>query len=194
MRQSVVLPLLGERLRQPVFNGFIWRYLYTASVIREAGVRFEGTYLEDELFLLEYFCLAGRLVVTEQPLYRYYYNPASITHKYMKNFSQVFFGFMKRKAVLAERYGLDAQCPLWRENSCWAGLLIAVGNEYAPGNPRTGKEKQTAVERWCRQPEVAHAIETLRPEGLSRRKQLVANLLRAKQYWLLTWLYQMKNR
>ena len=56
IREKIVAPLLGERLAAPVFNGFIWRYLFSAKVIRAAHLRFEGAYLEDELFLLEYFC------------------------------------------------------------------------------------------------------------------------------------------
>ena len=27
------IPLLGDRLAQPVFNGFIWRYLFSAEII-----------------------------------------------------------------------------------------------------------------------------------------------------------------
>ena len=194
LRERIVLPLLGERLCQPVFNGFIWRYLYTAELLRTAALRFEGAYLEDELFLMEYFCLARCLAVTDTPLYRYYENPASATHKYMADFAAVFSRFMERKEALAARYGLDARCLQWRENSNWAGLLIAVGNEYAAGNPKSSREKQAAVAAWCRRPEMAGAIQNLRPRGLSRRKQLVAELLRGGHYWLLTKLYQLKNR
>ena len=83
IRKGIVYPLLGDRLTQPVFNGFIWRYLYSARIIRDHQIRFEGAYLEDELFLMEYFCCARLLAVTDQPLYRYLYNPASATRKYM---------------------------------------------------------------------------------------------------------------
>ncbi len=194
LRERVVLPLLGERLRQPVFNGFIWRYLYTAEILRAASLRFAGAYLEDELFLMEYFCHARRLAVTEQPLYRYYENPASATHKYMKNFERTFADYMERKAELARRYDLERACPQWRENSNWAGTLIAVGNEYAAGNPKSLAEKQAAVAAWCRRPEMAEALAALRPQGLNRRKQLVADLLRGGHYWTLSRLYQWKNR
>ena len=194
LREKIVLPLLGERLRQPVFNGFIWRYLYAAAPLREAGLRFQGAYLEDELFLLEYFCLIRRLAVTEEPLYRYYENPASATHRYMARFQQVFADYLERKGELAERYDLTKACPQWRENSCWAGLLIAAGNEFAPGNPESGAEKRAALAAWCARPEMDRAIRTLRPEGLSRRKALVAALLRGRHYRLLQWLYQVKNR
>ena len=79
--RHIVYPLLGERLRMPVFNGFIWRYLFSADILQRENVTFEGAYLEDELFLMEYFCHAQRLAVTEQPLYRYLINPNSATHK-----------------------------------------------------------------------------------------------------------------
>ena len=147
---GIVNPLLGDRLAQPVFNGFIWRYLFSARILREAEITFEGAYLEDEIFLMEYFCNAQRLAVTEEPLYRYLLNPASATHKYMADFRQVFARFMERKAALAERYGLEAARPQWRENSNWAGLLIAVGNEYARDNPKSIRQRQKAVQAFCR--------------------------------------------
>lgn len=194
IRERIVCPLLGDRLAQPVFNGFIWRFLFSARILREAGIAFEGAYLEDEIFLMEYLCNAQRLAVTEEPLYRYLLNPASATHKYMADFSQVFARFMERKAALAERYGLEAERPRWRESSNWAGLLIAVGNEYAPGNPRTWAQRRRAVEALCAQPEMARAIRTLVPTGMSRNKQLAAALVRGGHFTLLTWLYRLKNR
>lgn len=192
--EGIVYPLLGDRLTQPVFNGFIWRYLFSAQILRDAGITFEGAYLEDDIFLMEYFCNARRLAVTEEPLYRYLLNPASATHRYMSDFRQVFTRFMERKAALAEKYGLEAARPQWRENSNWAGLLIAVGNEYAKGNPRTWAQKQRAVEALCDSPEMAEAIQTVTPAGMSRNKQLVAALVRRRHFFLLTQLYRLKNR
>lgn len=191
---SVVYPLLGDRLAQPVFNGFIWRFLYSTDIIRRVGITFEGAYLEDELFLMEYFCNAERLAVTEQPLYHYLLNPASATHKYMKDLMQVFDRFMERKQELVERYHLASARPQWRENSNWAGLLIAVGNEYAKGNPKTMRQRQQAVEALCKRPDMAKAIAELVPTGLGRNKELVAKLVRGKQFFLLTMLYRLKNR
>ena len=190
----VVYPLLGDRLRAPVFNGFIWRYLFSGELLRRYRIAFSGAYLEDELFLMEYFCYAQKLAVTDQPLYRYVWNPSSITHKYMRDFPAVFAAFMERKAALAERFGLEAARPRWRENSNWAGLLIAIGNEYAPTNPKSLRERRQAVEDLCRRPEMAEAIASLTPEGLSRNKQLVAKLVRGGHFALLTLLYRFKNR
>ena len=194
IREGIVCPLLGDRLAQPVFNGFIWRYLFSADILRDAHITFEGAYLEDELFLMEYFCNARRLAVTEQPLYQYFLNPASATHKYMKDFRQVFSRFMERKEALAKKYGLEAARPQWRENSNWAGLLIAIGNEYARGNGSTIRQKQRAVQELCEQPDMAKAIRTLEPVGMSRNKQLVAGLVRGRHFFLLTQLYRLKNR
>lgn len=194
IRKGIVLPLLGERLRQPVFNGFIWRFLYSTEIIRKVGITFEGAYLEDELFLMEYFCNARRLAVTDQPLYRYLFNPASATHKYMKDFQKVFCRYMERKEELAARYQLESECPQWRENTNWAGLLIAVGNEFAKGNPKTLRERQKAVEALCAEPDMARAIATLKPEGLNSNKRLVADLVRKKHFFLLAQMYRLKNR
>lgn len=194
IRERVVGPLLGERLKTPVFNGFIWRFLFSRALLRQAKITFEGAYLEDELFLLEYFCHARRLAVTESPLYRYFNNPASATHKYMPDFMKVFSRFMDRKEALAERYALNDLRPQWRENSNWAGLLIAIGNEYAKGNSKTVWQKQRTVRDLCGRPEMARAIQTLTPEGMTRNKQLVARLVRGGHFFTLTQLYRLKNR
>lgn len=192
--EGIVYPLLGERLRAPVFNGFIWRYLFSADILREGKITFEGAYLEDELFLMEYFCRAQKLAVTEQPLYRYFLNPSSATHKYMKDYLKVYDRFMERKEELAGRHGLDAARPQWRENTNWAGLLIAIGNEYAPGNPRTIRQRQQAVKDLCARPDMARAIAALTPTGLNPNKQMVANLVRGGHFFTLTQLYRLKNR
>ena len=192
IRENLVLRLLGDRLRQPVLNGFIWRFLYTRAIIAGRGIEFEGAYLEDELFLMEYFCHAKRLAIVAEPLYNYYWNAASATHRYMRDYPETFRRFMERKEALAGRYGLDA--PLWRENSNYAGLLIAVGNEYAPGNPASLAEKQRRVAALAALPEMQRALTALRPEGAGRNKQIVAALLRRRWYALLTLLYRAKNR
>lgn len=192
--EGIVYPLLGDRLRTPVFNGFIWRYLFSAEILRSARITFEGAYLEDELFLMEYFCNAQKLAVTEQPLYRYFLNPASATHRYMGDFLQVFRRFMERKEALVKRYGLEEARPLWRESTNWAGLLIAIGNEYARGNEKSVRQRQKAVQELCRTPEMARAIVAVTPEGLSPNKQMVANLVKGGHFFLLTQMYRLKNR
>lgn len=194
IREGIVYPLLGDRLTQPVFNGFIWRYLFSAEIIRRAHITFEGAYLEDELFLMEYFCNAHKLAVTEQALYRYFLNPSSATHKYMKDFLRVFRRFMERKAELVERYHLEAARPQWQENSNWAGLLIAIGNEYARGNAKSIRQKQLAVEELCAAPEMAKAIAAVMPTGLTANKQLAANLVKGGHFFILTQMYRLKNR
>lgn len=194
IREQIVYPLLGDRLRQPVFNGFIWRYLFSASILRAAHITFEGAYLEDELFLMEYFCNARRLAVTETPLYRYLLNLNSATHKYMKDFMTVFDRFMERKEAICQRCQLEAGRPQWRENTNWAGLLIAIGNEYAKDNPKTIRQRQKAVQALCARPDMSHAISTLAPTGLSPNKQMVANLVRGHHFFTLTQLYRLKNR
>lgn len=72
IREKLVLPLTGDRLTQPVFNGYSVCYLFSTELIRKNHIAFDGPYLEDELFVLEYFCNARTLAVTDQPLYRYF--------------------------------------------------------------------------------------------------------------------------
>ena len=194
IKEKIVYPLLGDRLVYPIFNGFIWRYLYSASIIRDAKITFEGAYLEDDLFLMEYFCNARKLAVTEEPLYRYFLNPSSATHRYMADFLQVFGRFMERKEALVEKYALSEARPLWRENTNWAGLLIAIGNEYTASNPKSIREKQKTVKDICQRPEMAQAIAAITPQGLSNNKQMVANLVKGKHFFILTQLYRLKNR
>nr|WP_326186149.1 glycosyltransferase [uncultured Oscillibacter sp.] len=194
IREGIVYPLLGDRLQAPVFNGFIWRYLFSADILRGAHITFEGAYLEDELFLMEYFCNARKLAVTEQPLYRYFLNPSSATHRYMADFMRVFSRFMERKESLVKKYRLEEARPQWRENSNWAGLLIAIGNEYARSNGKSVRKKQKTVEELCRRPEMAKAIAEVTPAGLSPNKQMVANLVKGKHFFTLTQMYRLKNR
>ena len=185
---------MGDRLTQPVFNGFSVCYLFSTDVIRKNHIVFDGPYLEDELFVLEYFCNTRTLAVTDQPLYRYFLHGESATHHYMANFPQVFARFMERKEALVSKYDLEAGRPQWRESSNWAGLLIFVGNEYARDNPKTIRQRQKAVQEFCRRPEMEKAIRELAPAGLSPNKQMVANLVRGKHFFTLTQLYRLKNR
>lgn len=194
VRERLVLPLFGERLRVPIFNGFLWRYLFSRRRIQEANIALEGAYLEDDLFLLEYFCGGGSLAVTEQPLYRYFHNPASATRHYMGGLMETLSRVMERKEALAARYDLDAACPHWRDNANWSHLLIAVGNEYARGNPKSMRERREAIQALCRRPEMARAIRAYKPAGMGRNKQLVAALIRSRRFYLLTLLYRLKNR
>lgn len=196
LREKLILPLFAQRLDfgHGVLNGFVWRFLFRRAVIQAAGLRFEGPYLEDELFLLEYLLRAEKLAMVERPVYRYRQNPASVTKNYLPGYLDVFRGVMARKRELAAQYGLAEAAPGWEDNSNWAGLLIAVGNEYAPGNPKSFGEKKSYVKALCREPDMAAAIANLRPKGLAGNKQLVADLVTGGHFFLLTALYTVKNR
>lgn len=196
LREKLVLPLFSQRLDfgGGVVNGFVWRFLFSRAVIQAGGVRFHGPYLEDELFLLEYLLRAERLAMVEQPVYRYRQNPDSVTKNYLPGYPDVFRGVMVRKRELAEKYGLAAAAPGWEDNSNWAGLLIAIGNEYAPGSPKSFGEKAASVKALCREPDMASAIANLKPRGLAGNKQLVADLVMGRHFFLLTALYAVKNR
>lgn len=195
-RKGIVDRLLGQRLGQPgqVLNGFIWRFLFSREIILENDIRFAGAYLEDELFLMEYFCLADKLVMVDEPYYYYLQNPASVTRNYLPDYMDTFRSFMEAKRALVSRFGLEKDDPQWADSSNWAGLLIAIGNEYAASNPCSWKEKRRRVEAFTLEREMAEAIRRLKPEGMGRNKQLVANLVRRRWFGLLTLMYQIKNR
>ena len=188
--------LLGQRLGKPgeVLNGFIWRFLFSRQIIAGHGLRFSGAYLEDELFLMEYFCLAQRLVMVDKPLYYYLQNPASVTRNYLPDYMDTFRRFLAAKEAVVARYGLEKDDPQWRWSTCWAGLLIAIGNEFAPGNPAPLGEKRRRVEGFTLEPGMAEAIRALEPRGMGRNKQLVAGLVRRRWFGLLALMYAVKNR
>lgn len=196
IREGIVHRLLGDRIGHPdtLLNGFVWRFLFSRSTIMEHGLHFSGAYLEDELFLMEYFCYAQSLAMVDDAIYYYLQNPQSVTRRYLPDYMETFSAFMDAKQALVERFDLAAARPLWRENSNWSGLLIAVGNEFAPGNTAPLREKRTRVRRITGLPAMAEAMQNFRPEGLGRNKQIVVNLLRRKQFFLLSLLYAVKNR
>ena len=189
---GIVDRLLGDRLSRNAVNGYVVRFLFTRSLL--VGMSFQGAYLEDELFLMEYFCRAQKLVTVDAPLYYYYWNPSSATHHYMPGYLDTFRAFFAAKEALADRCGLAGRVLQWRENTCWAGLLIAVSNEFAPGNGHTAAQQLRNLKGLVQEPEFARAIAGLVPAGMGRNKQIVADLLRGRHYFLLTLLYRIKNR
>lgn len=195
-RRGIVDRLLGRRLGKPgeVLNGFVWRFLFSRQVIAAHDLRFSGAYLEDELFLMEYFCLADKLVMLEEPLYYYLQNPNSVTRNYLPNYMDTFRKFLEQKRNLAMHYGLEEDDPEWVASTCWAGLLIAIGNEFAPGNPASAREKRNRIEAFAIEKDMAEAIRTLHPQGMGRRKQLIADLVRFRCFGVISMLYRMKNR
>ena len=116
---------------------------------------------------MEYFCLAERLVVLDEPLYYYLHNPASVTRNYLPDYMDTFRTFLEAKRALVHRYGLEKDDPGWADSTCWAGLLIAIGNEYAPGNPAASRDKRRRVEAFTMEPDMAHAIRSIRQKYLT---------------------------
>lgn len=194
---GIVDRLMGHRLEQPgqpVLNGYIWRFLFSRDIIAREGIVYDGAYLEDELFLVEYFCHAEKLAMTDRPLYNYFYNPNSAIHRYMAKYMDTFRSFLERKRALARRLNTAEHLPDWETSTLWAGLLIAVSNVYAPGNPFSAAEQTSAVRGIAQDSNFAAVIAGSAPSGLSRNKQIVATLLHRKLYWPLTLLYRIKNR
>jgi len=193
-RSGIAVPLLSDRLRRNPVNGYVWRYLFRMETVKDAGLRFFGAYLEDELFLIEYFARGASLAVTDAPLYEYVQNPQSVTRRYLAGYNETFFRSFRLKEQLVERYALAVPDD-WRDNCCWAGLLIAVGNEFAPGNSASLSQKRKNVRAMCGRAEYAHAVASYRPPAdMPRSKAVVAALLRGKHYALLSLLYAIKNR
>lgn len=192
-RRGISLPLLADRLRENPLNGYLWRYLFDAALIKEHALRFTGAYLEDELFLIEYFAIGSDLAVADRPLYHYFMNPGSVTRRYMKNYTDVFLTSYRLKQSLVEKYSLEPPAH-WTYSTCWASLLIAVANEFAPGNSASLGEKVKAVKAICAMEPFKSALEHYVPEGMNRNKAVVAFLLRRRMFFPLALLYAVKNR
>ena len=128
--------------------------------------------------------------MVDRPLYGYLQNPMSVTRRYLPGFTETFMRTMELKQELIDRFEIPVP-ESWRYNSAWAGLLIAVANEYAPGNPRGGAAR---LRELAELPLFREAVENYRPTGMGRNKALVAALLRRKLYGLLGLLYTIKNR
>jgi glycosyltransferase EpsJ len=192
IKNAVVRPLLRHRVEGQLFNGFIWRFLYKADIIRQNGIQFSGAYLEDEVFLIEYFSLAKKLAVIDEPLYIYLWNPDSVTRKYLKDYPRVFSTSLEHKRRLVSRYAIDG-IDGWELHTCWAGLLIAVGNEFAPCNPAGFFQRRRNLIALCKAQPFGECIGKLNPKGVAGNKKIVVRLIRAKQYTLLSLLYAMKN-
>jgi len=190
--KMIAYSLLCERM-EASFNGFVWCYLFDRRIVEEAKIRFTGAYLEDELFLIEYFAIGSTLAVVDEELYRYYLNPASVTRRYLKGYDRTFDVSFEIKKNLVKKYNI-AVAKDWKETTLWAGLFIAIGNEFAPGNPADPAQRRKNLRSLCTQGSFADAVKTYKPSGMGRRKALVAALVRARQYRLLAALYEIKNR
>ena len=171
----------------------MWRYLFRSDIIKNSEIRFSGAYLEDELFLIEYFSLAGSLVATNQALYVYFQNPGSVTRRYLKNYVDTFFASLELKRSLVEKYSIPVS-PDWENNTCWAGLLIAVSNEFAPGNRAPFSEKLSQLKKLCAETHFKNAVDNYTPVATSRNKAIVVALLRRRLHTLLAIMYTIKNR
>ena len=190
---EIIVPLLADRLKADLFNGFVWRYLFDRKKIVDNGISFTGAYLEDELFLIEYFSLPSVLAVTGKELYLYTQNPDSATRRYMPDCVDTFLNSMRLKRDLVARFVIPVPS-WWQRNTAWAGLLIAIGNIYAHGNPASFQDRQRQVKALMDIPEFADAASNYTPSGMNRNKTVVAKLFSARLYLLLGLLYKFKNR
>ncbi len=191
-KSLIARPLLCDRL-EAGFNGFVWCYLFSAADIKRANIRFTGAYLEDELFLIEYFAQGHELAVTDGELYRYCLNPTSVTRRYLKGYTDTFARSLELKRELVKKYSIDVAKD-WEYTTLWAGLLIAVGNEFAPGNTLPKSERVKELRRMCQSGIFADAVKNHKPEGMGRNKTVVAALIRRRMYRTLAALYAVKNR
>ena len=97
------------------------------------------------------------------------------------------------KKELVKKYSIDVAHD-WEYTTMWAGLFIAVANEFAPGNPADKAEKLKNLRGLCENSVFAPAVRAYKPTGMGRNTSVVAALIRMRQYRLLAALYNIKNR
>jgi glycosyltransferase EpsJ len=100
---------------------------------------------------------------------------------------------LELKKELAGRFALNPGAD-WIESTLWAGLLIAVGNEFAPGNEVPFFRHVKNLRALCEGAEFGDAVKAYKPSGLGRNKAVVALLARKRLYVGLSLLYKIKNR
>ena len=194
VQQRLVLPLLNDRLSSRRFSAFSVRYLYSLAAIRRRALRFSGAFLEDELFLIEFFSESTTLCVVNEGLYYYYQNPDSATRRYREGCVETFLASLEKKKELAERFRLDPG-PDWTRNCAWAGLLIAVENAFAPGNPfQTLGDQKQCLQDICSVPVFRDALEHYKPRELTPWRTVVAFLLRLRLYTAIALLHRLIRR
>ena len=88
-----------------------------------------------------------------------------LKEKAKKERKSPFQAFARKVSAPGERKKLEALRPQWRENTNWAGLLIAIGNEYAVGNNISARKRQKNVQALCQRPDMAKAIFILQRQG-----------------------------
>ncbi len=193
VKNGFVSPLLCDRLSSTLTLGVIWRCLFSRRILLENEIKFSGSYLEDELFLIEYFGRGQSMACVDRPLYNYLQSNSSVTHRYHADFVDTFARTLEAKAALVERFSILVSQD-WRDNSAWAGLLIAVSNLYAPAAPGKLCTRIRDAKALCANPVFAHAYKNYKPTGMTRNKTIVAAFLRLRMFLLLGLLYTIKNR
>jgi len=190
---GIVLPLLQDRLREDVFTGMVWRWIFSAGVISLYQLTFTDAYLEDELFLIRYFSRPARLAAVDESLYCYYLNRNSITRSYNPDMTEIYRHILAVKEALVREFSIPVR-PDWKDNCAWMELLADVGNEFGRGRHVSLAEHTRALRALTRVPEYSHALVNYTPKGMNKRKTLVAFCLRHGLFLPLTLLYQYKNR
>ena len=111
---------------------FIWRRLFSASLIRENGLRFdpEIVFGEDSLFCLECFLCAERTLCIPDVLYLYRYAPDSAMRRrtYRPKLYASFEKLYRRKKEILLREFPDDPLPMLRELAAYTrgALLVQV--------------------------------------------------------------------
>jgi len=193
IQKSISSPMLDDRIREGFLNGMIWRYIFNKEIINNNNIRFSEKYLEDELFLIEYCSLCEKMVSVDEPLYNYYFNTQSVTRTYCKDLTITFMRVLEKKEELKNKYNIPVNAD-WKDNSAWAMLIAEIGNEFGRGRKISVGEHIANLKRLANVPEYKHAVATLSPDCMEKRKALVANMFAKRQYLLLTLLYIIKNR
>lgn len=191
--QGIVLPLLQDRLREGMFTGMVWRYIFRTETVRKHDLTFTDAYLEDELFLIRYFARPTRIASVDEGLYFYFMNRNSLTRSYRSDMTEIYRRILRAKELLVQEFSLPVRSD-WKDNCAWMELLADVGNEFGRGHRVPLGEHIRNLKALADVPEYHHALEHYVPRDMDRRKTVVAQCMRRRWYLPLALLYRFKNR
>lgn len=88
------------------FEGMVWRNIYDINLINSNNIKFDESlnYKEDELFNLECFLLASKVVILNECLYTYRIRTESLTTKYKEDLFDLELYIVKLKKKLLSNF------------------------------------------------------------------------------------------
>ncbi len=113
--QLLVKPLLGneKRVGNKGVNGYGCMGIFRREILETNQIRFQSEreiFHEDELFYFAFMKHVHRVVYLDQPLYHYYFQEGSLSHRHWNNMWEMGKRLINRYHEIAEEYGIAHEC------------------------------------------------------------------------------------